>query len=144
MKQIIPHCLWIGHAGDGRDFKQVHQAGIRAIVQLAIEEPPLACPRELIYCRFPLVDGSGNDNNLLLLAVHTLAKLLENRISTLVICGGGISRSPAISAAALAMAFNLTPADAIATVNSHAGLDVSPGLWRDLQLVVKQPIEGSS
>src|SRR5437764_255159 len=41
MRQITPHSLWLGHAGDGTDFRRVFDLGIRAIVQVAAEEPPL-------------------------------------------------------------------------------------------------------
>src|SRR5258708_5183826 len=101
MNQIIPYPLWIGHGGDGRDFRQVFQASIKALVQLSAEEPALAPPRELIYCRFPLVDGGGNRAELLFLAVSTVATLLKMSVPTLLFCGAGMSRSPAIAAAVL-------------------------------------------
>src|SRR6267142_7076321 len=105
MRQILPHSLWLGHAGDGRDLRAILDAGIRAVVQLAIEEEPLVLPRELTFCRVPLVDGAGNEEKLLYLAVTAVANLLESRIPTLVCCGGGMSRSPAVAAAALAVVF---------------------------------------
>src|SRR5436189_138299 len=61
-------------------------------------------PRELIYLRFPLLDGEDNEPALLIQAMQTVARLLQARIPTLVCCGGGLSRSPAIVAAALALA----------------------------------------
>jgi hypothetical protein len=65
MNQIPPYHLWIGHAGDGRDYRRLLDLGIRAVVQLAVEEPPLQPPRELIYLRFPLRDGADNPDDLL-------------------------------------------------------------------------------
>lgn len=70
MHQIKPYSLWIGHAGDARDFEKAANCGIRAIVQLAMTEPPLQPPRELIYCRFPVLDGAGNDLDTLGLAIN--------------------------------------------------------------------------
>ena len=93
MRQILPHRLWLGHAGDGRDFQRVLDTGIQAMVQLAAEEPVLVSPRDLVYCRFPLVDGPGNDMKLLQLAISTIANLLEKKVPTLVFCGAGLSRS---------------------------------------------------
>src|SRR5207247_693921 len=98
MRQVLPHSLWLGHAGDGRDFRLILDTGIQAVVQLAAEEPALQLPRELIYCRFPLVDGPGNDAKLLYLATATVASLLERSLPVLVCCGAGMSRSPAIAA----------------------------------------------
>ena len=34
MRQVQPHALWLGHAGDGRDFRAVLDVGIKAVVQL--------------------------------------------------------------------------------------------------------------
>src|SRR5262249_46886862 len=116
MKQVHPHALWLGHAGDGTDYRAILDAGIRAVVQVAAERPPLQPPRDLVYCRSPLVDGPGNDTKLLLLAVTTVANLLDRRFPPLVCCGGGLSRSPAVAAAALAMVFQETPEDSLRQV----------------------------
>ena len=51
MNQIEPYGLWVGHAGDGRAYQEAADRGIRAIVQVAITEPPLQPPREFVYCR---------------------------------------------------------------------------------------------
>lgn len=80
MRQIHPHALWLGHAGDGRDFRLLLDTGIQAVVQLAAEEPPLQLPRELTYCRFPLVDGPDNERKLLSLAVTTVANFVEENV----------------------------------------------------------------
>ncbi|HEV3083167.1 MAG TPA: hypothetical protein VGY66_25505 [Gemmataceae bacterium] len=135
MKQIKPHPVWVGHAGEGEAWREVFDQGIKAVVQLAAEEPPFRAPRELIYCRFPLADGSGNDPELLQLAIGFVAGLLRKEIPTLVCCGGGMSRSPAIAAAALATLGQATLEDSLKTVAAHHHTDVSPGLWSDIQRV---------
>jgi len=137
MRQIAPYDLWLGHAGDGRDFRQLLDLGIQAVVQLAVEEPPLALPRELIYCRFPLMDGPGNPPKLLALAVTTVANLLEKRVSTLVCCSGGMSRAPAVAAAALATVYQETPEDSLKQVAEQPPLDVNLGLWSELKQTVE-------
>jgi protein-tyrosine phosphatase len=93
MTRIQPHALWVGHAEDGRDFRAVFDAGIQAIVQLAAEELPVLPPRDLVYCRFPLLDGGGNDPPLLRLAIRTVAELVRGHVPVLVTCGAGMSRS---------------------------------------------------
>src|SRR5437764_14691593 len=137
MRQIPPHGLWLGHAGDGRDFRAILDARIQAVVQLAVEEEPLHLPRELTFCRFPLVDGAGNEPKLLHLAVTTVANLLESRIPTLVCCGGGMSRSPAIAAAALAVVFQDTLEQCLERVSAHHPADLVPGLWNDVKTLVE-------
>ncbi|HLJ97429.1 MAG TPA: hypothetical protein VKU02_29995 [Gemmataceae bacterium] len=132
MNQIKPYPLWLGHAGDGRDFRPALDAGIQALVELSREEPPADPPRDLIYCRFPLLDGAGNDEHQLELAIQTLAALVRMRIPTLVCCNVGLSRSPAIAAAALAQAHGETPEDCLRRVAMAHHSDVSPGLWSEI------------
>lgn len=60
MRIIDQTQLFIGHAGDIRDLGVLHAAGIEIIVDLAAEEPPAVLSRDLVYCRFPLLDGGDN------------------------------------------------------------------------------------
>ena len=92
-------------------------------------------PRELIYCRFPLLDGSGNRCELLSVAVRTVATLLEMKIPTLLCCGAGMSRSPAIAAAALARITQESPETWLKRVADQHPSDVSPGLWQEVRAV---------
>ena len=93
MQQIHPHMLWIGAARAGLEFRRLHEAGIRAVVQLAYEEIPISLPREFISYRLPLLDGADNDPELLRLAVASLTQLLERKFATLICCQAGLSRS---------------------------------------------------
>ncbi len=136
MRQIVPHSLWIGHAGDGREPRAILDAGIQAVVQVAVEEPPLELPRDLIYCRFPLVDGTGNPGKLLYLAATTVGNLLEGRVPLLVCCSGGMSRAPAIAAAALAMVYQEDPHDTLKQIAERQPHDVTPGFWAEVKAMV--------
>jgi hypothetical protein len=129
MNQIMPHPLWIGHAADGRDFRRILDVGIQAIIQLAMEEPSLQTPRDLLYCRFPLVDGDGNRPELLDLTVRTVAGFLRARIPTLLCSDAGVSRAPAIAAAALSEFLGQRPEHCLELVVAQHPSDVSPGLW---------------
>jgi protein-tyrosine phosphatase len=132
MQQIIPHRLWLGHAGEGRDFRSLFDAGIRAVIDLAAEEPPMQPPRDLINCRVPLLDGPDNDPLLLELAVRIAATLFERQIPTLVCCANGMSRAPAILAAALALTQREPPEECLRRIMAHHPADVSPALWNDV------------
>ncbi len=133
MNQIPPYPVWVGHLGEGADFRKVFDHGIRALVHLALEEPSPQPPRELIVCRFPLLDGGGNRSELLALAIRTTAALLKLHIPTLVFCGGGESRSPAVTAAALSLAFGGTLEESLQRIVQHHPSDVSPGLWQEIK-----------
>jgi protein-tyrosine phosphatase len=137
MEQIPPHPLWLGHAGDGRDLRSIFAAGILARVELAAEETPAPTPRDLIACRFPLVDGGGNDSVILRLALHTVAWLLEQKTPTLLCCGAGMSRSPAIAAGAMALLSGEHPEDCLRQVVLHRPADVVPALWNDVITAVQ-------
>ena len=132
MNQIPPHQVWIGHQGEGSDFRKVFDQGIKALVHLAREELPPQPPRELILCHFPLLDGGGNHSDLLALAIRTTARLLRMHVPTLVFCSAGESRAPAVAAAALTLAFGGTAEDNLQQIVRHHPSDVSPGLWQEV------------
>jgi hypothetical protein len=133
MNQVAPHSLWLGHAGDGRNFRQILDAGIKAVVQLVAEEPSPQLPRELIFFRFPLVDGAGNNGHLLLLTLGTVTHLLKMRLPTLICCSAGLSRTPAIAAAALAILNRDDPDKTLQAVLQNRSADVSPALWSEVK-----------
>ena len=56
MRQVPGYQLWLGHVGDARDLRTVISTGIMALVDLAVNEPPATVTRDLVYCRFPLLD----------------------------------------------------------------------------------------
>ena len=132
MNQIEPHNIWIGNAADGNNFQDVFDKGIQAIIHLALEERPSQPPRSLTYCRFPLVDGNGNDPSLLHLAIKSIAFLIEQQIPILVCCGAGMSRSPAIVAAALSLVEQSTLQDCLRHITKFHATDLSTGLWEQV------------
>ncbi|MGO9465552.1 MAG: dual specificity protein phosphatase family protein [Isosphaeraceae bacterium] len=138
MRPIAGYSLWLGNIGDARERGRLHAAGIVAVVDLALNEPPVVLPRELTYCRFPLLDGPGNPPWLLRAAVETVARLVREDVATLVFCGAGMSRSPCVAGAAIARARRCLPAEGLALVLASGVSDVSPGLWSDIQAVFAQ------
>ena len=71
--------MWLGDIADIASPQDIVAAGILAVVDIALNEKPAVLPRDLIYCRFPLIDGTGNPAWLLRLAVETVASLLRLR-----------------------------------------------------------------
>lgn len=128
--------LWLGHAGDLRHLRQLHDVGIRAIVDLAADEPFPSPSRDLIYCRFPIVDGPGNPPELLRLALTTIAALLQTQTPTLVACSAGLSRTPALCAAALALVHRTPPEPWLTRLAELRTWMIAPGLWRDVACVL--------
>jgi hypothetical protein len=132
MHRVSAAALWIGNAGDLWDLGPVLDAGIAAVVDLAVNEPAVKVTRELVYCRLPLVDGGGNPAWLLRAALDVTVSLLRSRTPTLVCCSTGMSRSPAVAAAALAIVHEKDPLTILQALAQEGPHDVSPALWLDL------------
>ncbi len=139
MREVIPGRLWVGNTGEVRNPRCLHDLGICAVVDLAAEEPVVQAPRHMVYCRFPLLDGPGNDTALVRLSVHTTASLIGAGIPTLVACGAGMSRALAVVAAALAVERNSPPDELLLQITREAPHDVSPGLWSSVRQVCVGP-----
>jgi protein-tyrosine phosphatase len=137
MREIIPGRLWIGNAGDGRDPERLTAAGVMAVVNLAAEEPSPLLPRSMVYCRFPIMDGEQEGEGVLDTAIHTAVRLLRNQVPTLVHCGAGMSRSPAVVAAALSIVEGGSPEERLRQVVAGHPHDVSPQLWEAIQVVCR-------
>ena len=132
MHRLEPRNLWLGHAGDLADIRGVLDAGICAIVDLAVNEPVPKLTRDIAYCRFPLVDGAGNEPWLLLSAIKTVISFLKLEVPTLVACSGGLSRGPAIVAAALSSITREPPEDCLRQISEAVAHDVNPGFWNEV------------
>ena len=133
MRKVTGYSLWIGHIGDVQDPSKLLAADISAVVDLASNAQPAVLPREMVYCRFPLIDGPGNPRALLRTAVETLANLLRSDTPTLVYCGAGMSRSPAVAGAAIALVRGCSLAEGLVVALQSGRSDVSPGLWADIE-----------
>jgi protein-tyrosine phosphatase len=133
LRRVAGYSLWIGHVGDVRDPVELLAAGISAVVDLASNAQLATLPRELVYCRFPLIDGPGNPPALLRMAVETVASLLRSGAPTLVYCGAGMSRSPAVAGAAIALVHGCSLAEGLVVAMQSGPGDVSPGLWAGVE-----------
>ncbi len=134
MRQVSGFRLWTGHVGDLRNPQPIIDAGILAVVDLALEEPGTVLSRNLVYCRFPLIDGPGNSRAIVRAAVETVACLMRLSTPTLVCCGAGMSRSPCIAGAAIAVVREYPIDEGIKLVSSSGPVDISPGLWADIHV----------
>jgi protein-tyrosine phosphatase len=129
MREILQGKLWLGNAGDGRDPERLLRAGVVAVINLAAEEPSPVLPRSMVYCRFPIMDGAQDGQAVLDVAIQTVVSLLKNQVPTLVYCGAGMSRSPAVVAAALSVVQGGSPEERLREILAGHPHDVSPQLW---------------
>ena len=138
MHEIHPELLWLGNALDIREPRSLFDVGITAVIDVAFEEPPAQLPRQLIYCRFPLNDGGGNDATVLLQTVQTLVDFLAAGTRTIVVCSAGISRSPTIAAHGLAALLAQKPCDVVARIAEAKSLEIQPVFWNDVGTVLSR------
>ncbi len=135
MQQVNSQRLWIGNVGALRDVAAIHDAGIEAVVFLATDV--VAAPgREIVFCRLPLVDGEGNAFWRLRLTIDAAAELIAADVPLLVCCSNGMSRSPAVVAAALAKVDGRSADEHLKRITLSRTADVSPVLWRDIRAAV--------
>ncbi len=135
MRRIHDHDLWLGTALDARDLRKLYEHEIAAVVDLAMEEKPAELGRDIIYLRVPLIDGAGNAPATIRLAVVVVEHLMKSQMQTLVACGAGMSRSPAIVAAALARVEQRSPDECLEQLVQGQPHDVSPRLWADVRRI---------
>ena len=96
------------------------------------QETPAQLPRQLIYCRFPLNDGGGNDATVLLQTVQTLVDFLHADNRTIIACSAGMSRSPTIAAFALAAHLSQEPEEVIGRIADIKPLELKAALWNEV------------
>jgi hypothetical protein len=134
MRRVESYPLWIGTARDARDIRGMLDEGIEAIIDLAIMSEPLKPTRELVYQRFPLTDGGDNPLWLIRAAIQAADGLIRDKVPTLVACDGGMSRSLAITAAAVwRQSENESPDEVLRRVSRDGAADVHPTLWSDVK-----------
>lgn len=135
IRAVHSNLLHVGNALDARDLRLLYDNGIRAVVDLAINEPPAQLGRELVYCRFPLNDGDGNSNALITLAIRTIASLIRHQTPTLVACSAGMSRAPSIAAGSISLLTGRDTDECLMQLITDAPNDVSPILWAHVKRV---------
>lgn len=132
MREVTPHLL-LGNALDARDVRRLYELEIAAVIDLALNELPAQLGRDIVYCRFPLIDGARNADWLLRAAIETTHRFMSGGVKTLVACSGGMSRSPAIVAAVWAQLSGKTPDECLLELIAGRPHDVSPLLWDDVK-----------
>lgn len=111
------------------------------MVDLALEERPAQLGREMIYLRFPILDGEDTSLGRVEIAIRAVVWLVEYECRTLIACGAGMSRSPAIAAAALGIITARNLEDCLASIVAGAPCDVSPGLWSQVKLACERIVK---
>lgn len=83
----------------------------------------------MVYCRYPLADGAGNDRWVVRCALWAIVELMRAGEPALVFCSAGMSRSPALVAGAIAMFTGKDAAECLQSVVAGGPSDVSHAMW---------------
>lgn len=142
MRRLADEPVWLGNVGDLRDERALHEAGIEAVVELAADEPMAELGRGFVRLRYPLVDNEGNDPARLRCCIRAVADLFRERIPTVVACSAGLSRTPAIVAAAWSLIRAILPDEALRELAASVPCDVSPALWAEI-VAVTESMDGT-
>lgn len=141
MYELHSELLWFGNAIEIREPAGLFEVGVQAVIDVAFEEKPSLLPRQLIYCRFPIVDGGGNDEEVLRVAVRTTVDLISSGTKTIVACSAGMSRGPMIATFALAAFNSESPKRIIQAIAEKRALEVNGKLWNQLNAIFPYPSE---
>ena len=141
MREILPSRLWLGNAADARNVNDIMQAGIGAVIDLAIEQLMPTLPRSLVYCRFPIMDGEQSSPAILRTAIEMVVSLLNKGIPTLVCCIAGMSRSSAVVAGAMSIFRGGDPDDRLREIVLGHPHDVSLQLWQAVRGICAEMVK---
>ncbi|MFO0924334.1 MAG: hypothetical protein U0905_17805 [Pirellulales bacterium] len=110
----------------------LYDNGIRAVVDLAINEKPAELGRELICCRFPINDGDGNPDWLIAIAIKLLFRWFDMRSGRLWLVARALSHFHRSRRQCLRIAiFD----ECLMELIDDAPNDVSPILWTHIKRV---------
>ncbi|MGN6546021.1 MAG: dual specificity protein phosphatase family protein [Aureliella sp.] len=140
IREIHDGILYLGNAMDVRDLRLLYDNQLVAVVDLAVNERPAQLSHDLIYLRIPIVDGNSNWSSSIELAIRCLIMLMNKRLKTVVACSAGMSRSPAIAAAAIAALTRRPIEECLLEIVANAPHDVSPTLWSQVRAVYQKII----
>ncbi len=138
MTELAPELLWLGVVHESRDLRRLYELGVEAVVDFAASEKPAVLGRDMVYCRLPISDGMGNPRPLLKLAVQAVEQLLRAGRPTMVVCGAGLSRSPAIVSVAWARVRGDAPETVLKEIAARHQCNVSPGFWSELLAAMRE------
>lgn len=138
MHEVHFDLLWIGHMLDIRERESLFDIGVTNVIDVAYEEKPAQLPRQLVYCRFPLNDGAGNEPSVVLQALRTACDFLKFKSKTLIACSAGMSRSPTIAAFSLAHHLKVMPEEVIERIGDKKSLELNPDFWLEVKMAFEQ------
>jgi protein-tyrosine phosphatase len=118
MNRIEPG-LHLGDIMDARNHAAFERRDVAAVLNVSRSRPDEPYPEDVAVHHVPLVDGATNVYGDFAEAVDTLRELLASERTVFVHCGAGVSRSVAVTTAALAARDGRSPDEALDRVTDR-------------------------
>ena len=130
--------LYIGDALDASNHEKIEKRGIDSVLKLTYESPDDGYPSSVNVYEFSLTDGPQNDYERFKEAVEKLLELFEKNETVFAHCSAGKSRSPTVSAAAIALHEDVEFRSAIETIEESRDINPHPILLKRGKDVVEE------
>ena len=130
--------LYIGNSEDISDHVRIENEGVDAVLKLTHREPEDGYPDSVDVYECSMTDGPSNDRERFEAAVGKLLELFEDGETVLVHCKAGKSRSPTVSAAAIAVYEDVTFESALETIRASRDINPHTALLKRGEDVVKK------
>lgn len=122
--------LYIGDAADASNHERIEKRGIDSVLKLTYETPDDGYPNSVDVHEFSLTDGPQNDYERFKKAVEKLLELFDGGETVFVHCSAGKSRSPTVSASAIALHEDVDFRSAIETIRGSRDINPHPILLK--------------
>jgi atypical dual specificity phosphatase len=130
--------LYIGDILDASNHERIEKREIDSVLKLTYETPDDGYPNSVEVHEFSLTDGPQNDYERFKKAVEKLLELFDGGDTVFVHCSAGKSRSPTVSAAAIALHEDVDFRSAIETIRESRDINPHPILLKRGKDVVEE------
>jgi atypical dual specificity phosphatase len=130
--------LYIGDILDASNHERIEKREIDSVLKLTYETPDDGYPNSVEVHEFSLTDGPQNDYERFKKAVEKLLELFDGGDTVFVHCSAGKSRSPTVSAAAIALHEDVEFRSAIETIRESRDINPHPILLKRGKDVVEE------
>jgi len=130
--------LYIGDFQDASRPEKLRERGVDSVLKLTYQDPKEGYPDSVEIHEFIMTDGPQNDYDRFVEATEKLLELFENGNTVFAHCNAGMSRSPTVSAAAIALYEDVEFRSALETIRESRDINPHPILLKQGKDVVEE------
>jgi len=122
--------LYIGDFQDASRPEKLQERGVNSVLKLTYQDPKEGYPDSVEVHEFIMVDGPRNEYEVFVEAVERLLELFESGNTVFAHCNAGMSRSPTVSAAAIALHESMEFESALDKIRESRNIQPHPALLK--------------